>query len=241
MPPSTTASFTDEQERRFQIRFEEGFNVFTDDDYVSWLEIHHPESLPHSTPEDFTLVGHFSSVSPAVQVAIDSTLPESPVTENTPSTSFQPPATETPRLIRLQSWTNESSDSENSPSTSRQSPPTFSPSTPPPTVSPSTSRQPPATVSPSTSRQPPATVSPSTSRQPPATVSPSTSRQPPATVSPSTSRQPPQSPTSAIKIHKEGEGSRCISKYLTLPQVAASTPKTAPRARLLTSADAMGT
>jgi hypothetical protein len=106
MPPSTTASFTDEQERRFQIRFEEGFNVFTDDDYVSWLEIHHPESLPHSTPEDFTLVGQFSSVSPAVQVAIDSTLPESPVTENTPSTSFQSPATETPRLIRLQSWTN---------------------------------------------------------------------------------------------------------------------------------------
>ena len=27
MPPSTTASFTDEQERRFQIRFEEGFNA----------------------------------------------------------------------------------------------------------------------------------------------------------------------------------------------------------------------
>ena len=30
----------------FQIRYEEGFNVFTDLDYVKWLEQYHPESLP---------------------------------------------------------------------------------------------------------------------------------------------------------------------------------------------------
>ena len=45
--------------------------------------------------------------------------------------------------------------------------------------------------------------------------------------------------TSPITTHKEGEGPSYISKYLTLPQVAAPTPKTVPRARLLTSADAL--
>ena len=47
------------------------------------------------------------------------------------------------------------------------------------------------------------------------------------------------SPATPITIHKEGEGPSCISKYLTLPQVAAPTPKTVPQARLITSADAM--
>ena len=116
-PPSPTGVtlFTDEQERRFRIRHDEGFNVFTDDDYVSWLEIHHPESLPHPTHEDFTLAGHFSFVSPTVQIAINSSLPESPVTENSSSTSRQPPVTVNspsslqsrrtlpPRVVSLQS------------------------------------------------------------------------------------------------------------------------------------------
>ena len=95
VPPTSTALFTEEQERRFRIRFEEGFNVFMDDDYVTWLEIHHPESLPHSTPKDFTLAAHFSSVSPAAQVA-------SVVTENIPPVSA--------RIIKLQPWCNELSD-----------------------------------------------------------------------------------------------------------------------------------
>ena len=176
--------------------------VFMDDDYVRWLEIHHPESLPHSTPEDFT---HFSSVSPAAQVA-------SVVTENIPPVS--------PRIIKLQPWCNELSDSndqDNSPSASCQTPAEFSPSTSrqiPAKVSPSTSCQTPAEVSPSTSRQAPAEVSPSTSRQAPAKVSPSTSRQAPAEVSPSTSRQAPaevspslsgakKSQTSLIKIREQ--------------------------------------
>ena len=83
--------------------------------------------------------------------------------------------------------------------------------------------------------------SPSTSRQPPVTEnSPSTSRQPPVTNSRSTGHSPSTvSPATPITIHKEGERPSCISKYLTLPQVAALTPKTVPRARLLTSADAM--
>ena len=152
VPPTSTALFTEEQERWFRIRFEEGFNVFMDDDYVRWLEIHHPESLPHSTPEDFTLAAHFSSVSPAAQVA-------SVVTENIPPVSA--------RIIKLQPWCNELSDSndqDNSPSASCQTPAE---------VSPYMSRQTPAEVSPSTSCQTPAEVFPSHT---PAEVSPSTSR-----------------------------------------------------------------
>ena len=225
VPPTSTALFTEEQERRFRIRFEEGFNVFMDDDYVRWLEIHHLESLPHSTTEDFTLAAHFSSVSPAAQVA-------SVVTENILPVS--------PRIIKLQPWCNELSDlndQDNSPSTSRQTPAEVSPSTSrqtPVEVSPSTSCQTPAEVSPSTSRQTPAEVSPSTSRQAPAEVSPSTSCQAPAEVSPSLSGAK-KSQTSLIKIREEPSR---MSKYITLPQVT-PVSKTILRARLLTSADAM--
>ena len=93
-PSTPTHSFTDEQERRFQIRFEEGFDVFTDDDYVKWLEIHHPEALQLSAPKDFTLAEHFASVSPATEVG-------SLVPTNTIPAS--------PNIIKLQPWCNEPS------------------------------------------------------------------------------------------------------------------------------------
>ncbi len=38
-------SFTGEQEDLFQRRYEEGYNLYSDLCYVSWLEIHHPEAL----------------------------------------------------------------------------------------------------------------------------------------------------------------------------------------------------
>ena len=215
VPPTSTTMFTEEQERRFRIRFEEGFNVFMDDDYVRWLEIHHLESLPHSTPEDFTLAAHFSSVSPAAQVA-------SVVTENILPVS--------PRIIKLQQWCNELSDSndqdnspsascqtsaEVSPSTSRQTPAEVSPSTSlqtPAEVSPSTSLQTAAEVSPSTSLQTAAEVSPSTSLQTAAEVSPSTSRQAPAEVSPSTSRQTPAEVSPSTSLQTPAEVSPSTSR-----------------------------
>ena len=59
-PTETTASnqgvvagppFSQEQQRRFQVRYEEGFGVAGDPDYVSWLRINHPDSplLRHPT------------------------------------------------------------------------------------------------------------------------------------------------------------------------------------------------
>lgn len=30
----------------FQLRYENGYDLFIDPNYVSWLQLHHPESLP---------------------------------------------------------------------------------------------------------------------------------------------------------------------------------------------------
>ena len=51
-----------------------------------------PESLPQ--PEGVSLAGQFSSVTPATEVLINSTLPEPQGTEISPSANFQPPLTE---------------------------------------------------------------------------------------------------------------------------------------------------
>lgn len=49
-----TATFTPEQEEKFQKRHEEGYDLY-DPEYVSWLERNHPESLP---PDRYTLAPH---------------------------------------------------------------------------------------------------------------------------------------------------------------------------------------
>ena len=135
---SGVGAFTDEQERRFCIRHEEGFNVFTDKEYGRWLKIHYPESLPHSTVHDVTLTEHFSSVVPAVEISITHSLTVSPGAENSPSTSclastvsqtienspstsrlastVSPTTENSPSIIRLPSTV--SLITENSPSTS---------------------------------------------------------------------------------------------------------------------------
>ena len=38
--------FTKLEEELFQLRYENGYNFFIDPNYVSWLQLHHPESLP---------------------------------------------------------------------------------------------------------------------------------------------------------------------------------------------------
>ena len=38
--------FTDEELELFERRYEEGYNIYIDHNYVRWLELHHPESLP---------------------------------------------------------------------------------------------------------------------------------------------------------------------------------------------------
>ena len=65
---SSSNTFTAEQEKRFRIRYEEGFNVFTDKEYnVQWLGIHHPEPLPCTTPDRLSIADCFSLVPAALR------------------------------------------------------------------------------------------------------------------------------------------------------------------------------
>ena len=38
-------TFTSEELDRFKIRYEEGYDVYEDSDYVKWLELNHPEAV----------------------------------------------------------------------------------------------------------------------------------------------------------------------------------------------------
>ena len=55
--------FSEEQIHLFQIRFENGYNLFIDKDYVAWVNIHHPDFLP-STSGDTSI----STISDEVEV-----------------------------------------------------------------------------------------------------------------------------------------------------------------------------
>ena len=75
-------TFTSEQLDRFKIRYEEGYDVYEDLDYVKWLELYHPEAVPADRysfvssvkdPQNASsidsLVDHFSEVNPLGTVA----------------------------------------------------------------------------------------------------------------------------------------------------------------------------
>ena len=257
--------FTYDQISLFQRRYEEGIDVFEDQDYVTWLHLNHPEAVPsdHSSLRSPTSVlDEFSDISPLDEIQLS-------VMESSTSTS----ALTLPTV---------SSVMESSTSTSALTPPTISsvmePSTSasaltPPTVSSSTSTSAltPSTVSSSTSTSAltPPTVSSSTSTSvlTPPTVSSSTSTSAltPPTVSsitdPSTSTSP--AGTSAMDFSsasgittplssKQGDTQAKmkkvspVAKYLQMPTI--SKTKTPPAlskncavtgARVLTSAQCL--
>ena len=75
-------TFTSEQLDRFKIRYEEGYDVYEDSDYVKWLELNHSEAVPADRyslvssvkdPQNASgidsLVDHFSEVNPLGTVA----------------------------------------------------------------------------------------------------------------------------------------------------------------------------
>ena len=98
-------TFTSEQLDRFKIRYEEGYDVYEDSDYVRWLELNHPEAVPTdryslvSSVEDpqnasgiDSLVEHFSEVNPLGAIA-DNIPSNSSVNNNSSNT----PVVSTPR------------------------------------------------------------------------------------------------------------------------------------------------
>ena len=57
--------FSIEQEESFQKRFDEGYNLYIDPNYVEWLAVNHPEALPDDCPTNSygdSVVAHFSHV-----------------------------------------------------------------------------------------------------------------------------------------------------------------------------------
>ena len=80
MPKKTHdfVEFNEDQVTLFLKRYEEGFDIFDDADYVQWLEINHPEVLPthssvsllndHDDNGGLSVVAHLSSISPQIPI-----------------------------------------------------------------------------------------------------------------------------------------------------------------------------
>ena len=252
--PSTISGnqFTADQLAKFQRRFDEGYDILTEPEYVEWLKINHPDFLSTDHDDLVTLVAEqFSYVTPleACGFIMDTQTSATPSTAS-PCVSASPlatPSTASPCVSSSPLAT----PSRVSPSVSASrlaTPSTASPcvsSLPlatPSRVSPSVSASPlatPSRVSPSVSASPlatPSRVSPSVSASPlatPSRVSPSVSASPlatPSRVSPCVSASPLTTLSTPI--------SSVVSKYLV------STPKSRGTivrtgARVLTSAESM--
>ncbi len=96
--PRSSSMFTHDQLRLFERRYEEGFDVYDDQDYLRWLEIHHPKALPNvryslassamdpgsrpasQDPADMSIIALFPDVLPLTEVAndVDSSLSSCP-------------------------------------------------------------------------------------------------------------------------------------------------------------------
>ena len=100
-------SFSQEQQHRFQLRYEEGFDVSGDTDYICWLRLNHPDSpllsrpteAQTSTPSGESLVRQFSDLAVLAEIPVASTPSET--TKMTPSAStickfLIPPQASTP-------------------------------------------------------------------------------------------------------------------------------------------------
>ena len=50
--PLKVAEFSPEELERFENRFENGYEIFTDEKYVAWLRQYHPDSVPQDLCDD---------------------------------------------------------------------------------------------------------------------------------------------------------------------------------------------
>ena len=109
---SSPVEFSVEQEELFQRRFNEGYNLFIDPNYVGWLTINHPEALPDSAPTNNygdSLIAHFSDVTPETPLEVieqDSShvTPETPLEVTEQDSSHVTP--ETPLEVTEQGMLN---------------------------------------------------------------------------------------------------------------------------------------
>ena len=126
--------FTYDQISLFQRRYEEGFDIFEDEDYVTWLRLNHPEAVPsdHSSLRAPTSVlDEFSDISPLDKIQLSVMEPSTSTSALTPPTvsSVMESSTSTSALTPPTA----SSVMEPSTSTSALTPPTASSITDPST------------------------------------------------------------------------------------------------------------
>ena len=69
----------------FECHYEEGYNIYIDQDYVQWLELYHPDSLPADRYSLTPFTEPSVSASPTDQFI--SIVPEVPITNVDPDTS----------------------------------------------------------------------------------------------------------------------------------------------------------
>ena len=86
----------------------ECYNIFTDEDYVWWLKLYHPQFLPDEVLNDLSVLAHISSVSPQTPLLICNEEAPLPVTITAASMS---PAVASSKDVTTVSTTSSGSDS----------------------------------------------------------------------------------------------------------------------------------
>ena len=259
---SPNASFTVEQEQLFKHRFEEGYNIFIDADYVRWLKLHHPESCPNDGSDcelnNDSVISCFSDILPASPISFSAELTsqleftstlnsvEEPMTEIPVSTTGNTVSIVGPSTSSMVSPSLISGLSTSGtallliPGSSTSSAPLLIPG-------PCTSNTPLSIPGPSTSSALLSVPGPSTSSMPLSVPGPSTSSTPLLVPGPSTSNTPllvPGSSTSSTPSSIVGTPVHtCATISPMLQQLEAPACSTkgraTPRARLLTSDESL--
>ena len=79
-PVNPPPVFSPEDKQRFQTRYEEGFDLFNDPEYITWLEINHPDALPvndplTTDPFESSMTDFFPDVSPMEEMTCSQSPP----------------------------------------------------------------------------------------------------------------------------------------------------------------------
>ena len=227
-----TQKFTDEQLQLFEKRAEEGYNLYTDPAYVSWLEQYHPELLPSDryslvsvdTPEadssdhELSVLQHFSAVVPESPLTVEGVTPPSVTPTQIASASTTPLHISSPGTA------------PNCVTPTVTNPHLTSSTLDPVSIADDT----PHHISPSV-----ATPQSSSASTTPYQVLPAGANS--SQVTPGATSNPVTSTSSKSNqiVDCSSETSTVVSKYLIRPSDTPSTKRSLPRARLLTSASVL--
>ena len=253
-PESILDRFTPAQIERFMVRHEEGYDLY-DPEYIYWLEVYHPEALPHdhytltSARNLTSLTEKFSSVEPlrpidmfnegtssvimsTVETPLTSESLSAAMTSPSPSAAMTSPSpssamTSPSPSAAVTSPSPSAAMTSPSPSSAMTSP---SPSTAMTSPSPSSAMTSPSHSAAMTSPSPSAAM---TSPSPSEAMTPSSPMTSVSPSSPMTSSSPSlviASPSGSKTVSPSSQQSSPLEKFLHLPVSSTLTPVTKPAA-----------